>query len=1172
MGRLLAIAFLISLPTAAQTFNARLTGTVTDPSGAAVPSATVTAVQVQTSVRRAASTDASGVYNIPLLLPGLYEVLIEAPGFEKQVRRDVRLEVNQTATADFSLTVGQVAVSVDVTAEIPLLQSETSGVGATIENKLIEQYPLPQRDAMGLLRSLPGVIASSDIGDARGNRNVFNSNFSVGGGRTSTNEVLLDGAPNTIGDFNGVVIVPALDSVQELRVETSSYSAEFGRSGGGTVNMVTKSGTNEFHGSAYYYHQNDAFNANTFANNRRPLADGRAQPKPLVRRHQFGGTFGGPLVLPTLYNGKNRTFYFFSYEGRREKNPSQGLFSSPTAREREGDFSQTFIIPGPNAAPQLVQIFNPFTSRLLPNGQGVRDPFPGNAVPRSLLSPVAARVLQDYPTGNQPGDPVTNRNNYFFRDAQRYSRDLYSGRLDHYLSEAHRLFGRMNYQENLERNPGNIVKFASTNSTSDWFGNLGLDDTYQLSPRLNNVFRWSYTRYRANLFPNTTLGVDPTSLGLPAYMRDNAAILYYPNFSFGFTGMGGTAYNFQPRDTQSWQEQMVWVKGRHNLRFGGEYRLLRFYPFQITNPTGLYDFSAIMTQQNHRAAVRPAEGSAFASFLLGVSTGFQFEYRQPLTAFQHYAAGFVQDDWKITSRLTLNLGLRYDLETGTAEAHDRLSCFDPDARNPLVNGPRGAILFTGQGNPRSIRAANRKRFGPRAGFAFRLDNRTSIRGGYGVFYLPVGVEPGLTTTDTSYIVTADSVNPDYSPRTTLSDPFGGRITPPNELRRANDGSYLLGLNASIVLRLLPPAYMQQWNFAVSRQIGRSMVADATYFGSRGVHLPVPNVELNQIHADNLQRGRQYLTELVPNPFLGQFTTGLLSRPTVPRMQLLKPYPQFANRSTADAFGGSLFWSRPPLGDSVYHAATFRLERRFSGGLSVNAHYTVSKLIDIGGVGNGLAFRDVSGIRDIHNVRLERSLSAWDVPQRLVVNYAVELPFGKGKPLLNRTGAVDAVLGGWQVFSVHTWESGRPIAVGGPNLSRIASTGPSRVTVVPGVAAKLPMDQSRANARDYDPRCNCTRPWFNTTAFAATPEFVMPNGPRFLPDVRQDSTRNWDFSVTKKLRLHERWNFVLSANFFNFLNQTYFGAPTGDVQSAVFGSTASINSAARRVEMGAKVVF
>jgi hypothetical protein len=1134
MRRLLPV--LLLGPLAAQTFTARLAGTVTDPSGAAVPGATVTARRAGTDIRFPARTGTDGRYNLPLLPPGGYTVTVEAAGFQTQAAEAVRLEVNQTAGLDFALTLASGSAAVEVSERTPLIQSETSGVGAALEARIIEQYPLIERNVMGMLRSLPGVIAGPGVGASRSGRNVFDANFSVGGGRTSTNEVLLDGAPNTIGDFNGVVIVPAIDSVQEFRLETNSYSAEFGRSGGGAVNIVTRSGTNELHGSAYYFHQNTAFNANSYGNNR------VGNPRPAVKRHQYGLTAGGPVA-------RDKTFFFFSYEGRRERDPIQGLFTVPTAAERRGDFSQTLRLV--SGQPQLVRVFDP-TAAQLTGGRWLRQPFPGNVVPATRHNPVALKVVGEYPDANRPGTAVTNLQNYFFRDQQVYTRDLYSGRVDQFFQARHRLFGRWNAQENFQDNPGRVVQFAEVTSIRDTFGNIGIDDTYQVTPGLSNVFRYSYTRFRANQFPKATLGFDPTTLGLPAYVRDNANVLFYPNFSFGFTAAGGRAYNNQPRDTQGVQEQIVWTRGRHNVRAGGEYRLYRFYPFQVFNPTGSYAFGANFTQQDHLAAANPTQGYGLASFLLGTGN-FSFEHVEALTAYHHYAGAYVQDDWRVHGRVTLNLGLRWDTETGTAEAHNRLSYFDPAGA--------GAVRFAGAGNPAAIRATNKKNFGPRAGFAVRGPKGIVARGGYGIFYLPLGLEPGLVTTPFNYTINADVLNADYTPRTTVSNPFPGGLAAPAAARRVEDGSYRRGSFANIVLRDQAAGYQQQWNFALARQLGKSTVVDATYFGSRGVHLPIPSLELNQIHPDYLQRGGAWLNEPVANTYFGQFSSGLLAGRTVPRMQLLKPYPQYAAAATANAYGGSLNYLRPPAGDAVYHAVTLKLERRYAHGLSLNAHYTISKLIDVGGVGNGNAFNDPSALRDIYNARLERSVSAWDVPQRLVINYAWDLPLGR-----------HPVWRGWTIFGAHTIESGRAIAVGGGSQSRLAGAEPARANVVAGVQARLPLETSRANARDFDPRCACTKPWFQTAAFAVAPEFTVPNGPRFLPNVRQDTVKNWDVSVTKKIRMGERMSFAVTGEAFNVLNQVYFGAPNGNPTSATFGSTAGVSAAPRRLQVSGKLTF
>jgi hypothetical protein len=452
-----------------------------------------------------------------------------------------------------------------------------------------------------------------------------------------------------------------------------------------------------------------------------------------------------------------------------------------------------------------------------------------------------------------------------------------------------------------------------------------------------------------------------------------------------------------------------------------------------------------------------------------------------------------------------------------------------------------------------------------------------VRGGYGIFYLPIGLEPTLTTTPFNYTLTADNLNTDYTPKVTLSNPFPAGLPKPNSANPVNNGSYQLGTNSNVVLRQQPPEYMQEWNFAISRQLARTTAITLTYNGSRGVHLPIPSMELNQIHPDHLAQGGAYLTQLVPNPYYGKITGGLLSQANVPRMQLLKPYATFANPATANAFGASLTAYRPPVGDSIYHAVTVQVERRFTRGLSVNAHYTWSKLIDVGGVGNGAAFTDPSALRDIYNARLERSLGSYDVPHRLILTYALDLPFGRNKmfghTLVKGPKWIDRIVSGWQILAFHTIQSGLPVNVGGADLSRLAGASPSRASIVYGEKAAYPLSQSIANARAYNPNCGCTQPWFNPAAFSITPQFVIPNGPRFLPDVRAGFLRNWDMTLTKNVRITEQVKFGLQAKFYNLLNQvTFAGASVLTVGSANFGSAGAINQNARFMEVGGKLSF
>lgn len=1160
ISRIVLLLF-ISAVLPGQTFTARLSGTVLDPAGAPVAGATITATQSATNAVKKASSGESGAYVIPILPPGDYEVSVEAPGFQKRLQKQVRLEINQSAALDFALTLAGVSTEMQVTEEAPLLQTEAGSVGTSVSSQTIDELPLVQRDVLAVVRLAPGVIAKGQVGDARGGRGVFNSNFSVGGGRTSTNEVLLDGAVNTIGDFNGVAFSPPPDSVQEFRVETNSFSAEFGRTGGGAVNIVTKSGGNKYHGTAYYYHQNDFLNANSFVNNRFGII------RPILRRHQYGFAVGGPVTIPGFYQGKNKTFFFSAFEGRREKDPVRSISSVPTELERNGDFSESrFLAAGGS---QLINIYDPATSRIV-GGVRSRNLFPDNRIPASRFDPVALRMLKEYPDPNRAGSSITGRQNYQFGGDRTYSRDLFTTRIDHIFNDRHRIFGRFSQQKSLDTQPSVKVRFTNSNNTKDSFYNSGLDDTYQITPRLFNIFRYMYVRYRANLVSNT-LGFDPTTLGLPNYVRDSANVLIYPNVSVGsgIPDLGGTAFNNQPRDTQGIQNNLVYAQGKHTFKMGGEYRLYRFYPYQISNPTGAYSFNQFYTSSDQLGVARPDQGLGLASFLLGFGA-FTYEKVEPLSAFQHYMGTYFQDDWKVNSRLTLNLGVRWETETGTGEAHDRLTYFDPQADSPAG---KGSLQFVGGKNPRTIRKTNWLNFGPRLGFAYRVHNKTALRGGYGIFYLPIGLETAIVTTPFNFNVIADVFNADYTPRTTLSNPFPGGIVRPGSTNRLEDGSFRLGNNANIVLRDQPNSYVQQWNFAVARQVGKAASFDVTYFGSRGVRLPTNSLELNQIDPKNLANGGAFLTETVPNPYLGKGLPGLLSLARVPRLQLLKPYPQFASPTTANAFGGSLIYFRPPVADSIYHAVTFRYDRRFSRGFSLGAHYTISKVLETGGGGNGIAFLDPAGIRDTYNIRLERSAGSFDVPQRAVITFSSQLPFGRGKKFLNKSKLANRFIGNWQFFSNTTLQAGLPINVGGPDLSRIAGANPSRASVVPGIQAALPLSESIANSRAWNNACGCTGPWFNPAAFRATPEFSIPDGPRFLPNVREGWLRSTDVNLQKSVFLTEKLRMSLQLRAFNVLNQVSFSGPSViTVGQANFGSAGGVVGNERRAEIGAKLYF
>jgi hypothetical protein len=623
------LCLLLFAPTASlhsQTITATITGTVTDPNGAVVPNASVTVTSNETSQAKTVTTDSEGRYTVPFLQPGAYTITVESGGFTKATRSDIKLEIAQTATLDIALTTGAASAVVEVSgATSPLLQTETSQLATTIENKLLEDLPTSNRNIFNFLPYVPGTIdvgaalgnAGGQVGSA-GNRNFFDSNFSVNGGRASSNDILLDGVTNTIGDFNGVAISPPQDSIREFKVQSGVAPADYGRTAGGIVNIATKSGTNKFHGALYEYLQNKALNANGFFRNRNPLTAQRID----TRRNQFGGAIGGPIILPRFgeggkatINGKDRSFFFFNYEARRERNPYSRILTVPTASERAGDLSDllggnrtdVFFAPGntggaPGTPVRFGQIFNPYGALvpylqvgangatttvlgrpIIPNNNlSVLPPCPSGAAARTqaCLDPVALNVLGFLPLPNTPGDVLATApgffNNYIVNQTTRFTRDIVAGRIDHQISNKQNIFGRFSFETRLNAQP-NFYNSPASNITQiqDRFGNFTLNDVYTITPRVINNLRYGYTRVRAHQIPNGQ-GFDPTTLGLPSYLLANAANMQFPDFTVGggpdpgtlpgqlTSGTIGGAGNNQPRDTHSASDDVTIVRGAHD--------------------------------------------------------------------------------------------------------------------------------------------------------------------------------------------------------------------------------------------------------------------------------------------------------------------------------------------------------------------------------------------------------------------------------------------------------------------------------------------------------------------------------------------------------------------------------------------------------------------------------
>ena len=1225
----LSLLLLFTASLSAQTITGTLSGTIKDPHGAGVPGAMVSVTSIETSQTRSATTNSEGRYSLPFLPPGAYNLTATAKGFGRASDKQVQLDIGQTAELDVQLPLDVNREVVQVNADAPMLTVDSSNVETVVENKLIENLPTGERSTLSFINLVPGVIdagfalaqgenlntngnAQGPIGTP-GNRNFFDSNFSSGGGQVSTNDILIDGVSDTVGDFNGIAISPPQDSVREFKVVSGAVPAAYGRTGSSVVSFVTKSGTEKFHGALYDYFQNGDLNANGWQRNRRgDNPDGTAVlPRIPVKRNQFGAAVGGPVEIPRVGKTK-QTFFFFNYEGRREANPFSAVLTMPTAKMRTGDLSELLtgaVRPGltnADGTPALFgQVYSPYGALV----GGKRAAIPGNrldllpACPASgartsaCLDPVALKFMTYLPLPNEPG----LSNNYVYSGTSAFARDLYAARIDHTINQKHSFFGRFTTENRHQSDPNFLNSIAANARTiHDTFYNATFNEVWIVSPSMVNNVRYGYTRAHAHQVLISE-GTDPAkTLGLPEYIAQAGPVAAFPIFNFSSAGAQNSGLpgeitsgeisgggNNQPRDTQTVADSLTWIRGRHTLTLGGEYRLYRFFAFQYGNPDGTFTFNRNFTVgPAPTATVANAQetGSSLAELLLGIPGGVSKETDIPMTLYHHYGAAYIQDDVKVSSRLTANLGLRWDLETPTGESHQQVATLDtsqPSILSGKVGSPTDAAVLALRGGYSTLPglltfpsgAQSRihlDRFAPRVGLAYRLTNKMSVRGGYSIFYVPISVEQStavgsvFTTSVSQTSQSAQVIAPGgtAAPTVFLTDPFPGGIpaAPGNTLGAATS----LGGSITIALPNQPNPYVQQWNLILERNLGGNYVLDLAYVGMRGEHLPAASLNLNQLpgsYVDYAQANyatykvtsaSAFFSAQVTNPFFGIITnsSSSLRTATVTRAQLLTPYPMYT--------GVTLY--RPNIGEARYNAMQAIMQKRFSRGLSATASYVWSKSMDTGGPGNNSG--NGTSVEDIYNIRLDKSVSNLDVPHRVVMSGVWELPFFRHSQMR----MTRALLSGWQTAGTYIWQRGTPITITTSNtLSGVgfAVLEPNRV---PGSVAGYSVGTEEQNARDG-------KSWFNTAAYTVPASYTIGNAARNYTDLRRDNYRNVNLSMSRNFQLNERFKAQLRGEFINALNQVVFGTPGRDVTTpSTFGVITTQGNTPRTVQLVLRVTY
>jgi outer membrane receptor protein involved in Fe transport len=1128
----------------AQVTGAVIQGIITDPQGAAIPGVEVTVVNTATKVTTTTSTNDTGLYEFPPLIPGPYELTASETGFDVHIRKGIQLVLQQRLRIDIVMQVSSVLGTVEVHGNPTLVDTESGKASHLVSGETIADLPLNGRNSYMITRLVPGTNTTSA---AEGLINSFDtftpSNVSINGAPVQSNSVLLDGVVNQFG--NGALgFAPSTEAIKETTIQTFALSAEYGQSAGSVVTMESKSGTNDFHGSLYYFHNDKSLNANDFFGNK------FGSPRAPNIINQYGGTVGGPIYLPRfsegkrpVYSGKNRSFFFFNYEGIRERFGYRSLNSVPTALERQGDFSKTLAANG-----QLIQIYNPFTTRPDPTrpGQFIRDPFANNVIPQALISPIAQNVLKYVPLPNLPGSV----NNFLFTSAYTENSDSYHLRIDHQLTSNDTLYSTYGQIKRVEfflsNLPTGVTGWVYSTDSKIW--TLGLTHVFNSTTVLNVRAGLPYTGQ--SVVPHTTIA-DRQGLGFPQSFTSSLAApsADFPSFSnsdmTGF-GQGTSVWTFYTPDITTFISK---VAGRHSLSSGYEFRLFRANVRTSGGEAGSFSFNRGFTQGPNPNTSGANAGYGVASLLLGTPSSGSVNINANSAGQTGYHALYIQDSWRVRNRLTLNLGLRYDYETPVTERYNRMTRgFDYSAASPVEPAAaaryalnpipqlsslsvKGGLRFVAEGGQSRYNFdPSKDNFMPRVGAAFQLTPKTVLRGGYGLFYIPLREMRGFGVGQanlpmsqagfSSSTAMLTSLDGGLTPFNTLGNPFPQGFVQPvgSSLGLAT----LLGQSVSVYDEQARRASSQEFQLSVQRELPGQILLDVAYVGSRVKHLPVDE-NINGIPPQYLSLGNA-LNNQVPNPFFGLIQTGTLSQPTVARSQLLRQYPQFTGVTV----------NFRPIGHTQYDSLQVSANRRYSSGFSILGSYTWSR-----------SMQDLTFLN--FGFPLEHVISPLDRPHRLVVSGLWDIPLGKERRLgKSLPRPLLQVIGDWNLSWIVTFQSGQPVSGWG-----------GAVLIRPLQHVESSLDK-----------------WFDTGAFAPQPAFTLRSVSSLISQIRADGTQRVDLTLGKQFRLpwREGMHVELQGRFFNLLNTPQFAAPNTSVTSSAFGTVTSQANQPRNIQVALRIVF
>jgi hypothetical protein len=1136
----LGIALLVlcaCVPANAQSVRATLSGTVFDSSGAAIPAARVTVLNTERNTPETRVANEVGRYLFPDLVPGHYEIESSAPGFKSRRVTGIAIEVGQQLEMNHSLEVGQTGDSVTVSASAVELETTNATVSGVVGTEQVADLPLNARDFYSLLQLVPNVRA--------GVPGVSSSQVpSINGGRGWGVEAAVDGAPATALGANPApgAASPAyntgLDNIAQFRVLTNTLSAEYGNSFGGYISVATKAGANSLHGSLFEYLRNSAMDSNNFFSNRAGF------PLGSFRRHQFGGTIGGPVV-------RNRTFFFFYYDGLRASTAVSTVVSVPTLIQRKGDFSQTY-----NSLRQLITIYDPQST--VTNAAGTastRTPFAGNVIPTGRFDSVSTRMLALLPSPNTAGNAVTGANNLLSADSNRSVQNKYDVRIDHRFNDAHSFFARGSYTRINSHIAAPLGPLDNNVGRDQPVWNGAFDYTWVKSSTAVVNVRYSFNRVEAINNPSGVPVEDYTTLGFSSgFARAIGPIYHYmPQMNIAsMTTWGPANSSIVTPVNQQIAGSLTKVRGRHSFKFGADWRLLGASIAPAGAPQ--FSFGTSYTQGPNPSLASAAAGYGFASFLIGAGSG-TITANPPVQVTAPMVAAYTQDDWKISRRLTLNLGIRYDLYFPRREAENRLNFFDATMVHPLTKPSgfdvRGGLQFVNQnGNGRTQVGNDFNNFSPRIGLAYSVDDRTVVRTGFAIMYAPPNYSINVSNAGvqgfealSQWVSDANSLRAS----STLATAFQTGLQTPTS------GALGAMTNVGAAISTSSPqysgvsTYSAQWNFSVQRTLVRNTILEVSYLGNRGIHLPIyPGLQINTLGPEQMARGTE-LTRLVPNPFYGLITSGNLSGATTSVSQLLRPFPQYT--------GVNILFD--PGADSGYHALGVRVQSRLRRDYILSASYTKGKQID----NSSEHWGTTAAIQNFHNLAGERSLSTQDISQTFVTSGIAPLPVGRGRALLSgASGPVQAMLGGWQLNAILTLQTGIPVSITCQNNTTGSQGGGCRPNST-GRPAKL---DSRVQDR--------LDRYFDGSQFTQPPNYTYGNLSRALPDVRAPGLHNLDLSIFKNFRFGERVRLQFRAEAFNLANHPLFGPPGSAFGGPTFAVIATQVNTPRQMQMALRIDF